>query len=647
LTFKFTHHLLQVLKPQLAAVKGHVAALRAGAAALKAAPSSSGSGSGSGSGSSGLPASSSRAAKAKRPKPAYLELLVNLQQVVFCLEQSPLETWMGLHGPLLQAMAAERHLTEQLLASCATAHGRISRSGGSAAAAAARAAMAASTGTAPGRRSQRFSSSKRAGQLVQQQSQRQRWGGLSKMGAGAVLSGIASGSVTEAVAAATAMATAGPLTAGLHARSAAATAAAGLPSTAAAAGEQAGSGAASAGAAAAGPGHDAAAAGGSDAEPGDSSAESSDELDTSEDDMVGLADPDALAAALPSSASELAAAAAGIRQGPTPEPEAAVAAAGAAGGAVGLEQTLPAAAAAAGASSGSSNEMAQAVLEAHRELFAMYRYRCRPLAAAAEDAYHHSRAVMHLNCLRAEAVVLICLPGNPAADAMATEVGGCLEDVEFGALVHQSGVLLTEGRGSPCETCAVEPGPRSRVPCLLCPRTPCAQVIRRVDPPSEGIEMSRTQSISLDVGAHDVAVHFGGVEEVCAVLCRAVLWWRHEQRFHPAPRLPALNLLLRRVQMACTIGSIGASGLLVRARQVCAPPQTRPMRMAVGRWHAADVPVVVKGTRPPMKVRGSMEGHTWNDYCLAWQHACSVHLTSPASATPHHTDVHRPPRGAG
>lgn len=55
-------------------------------------------------------------------------------------------------------------------------------------------------------------------------------------------------------------------------------------------------------------------------------------------------------------------------------------------------------------------------------------------------------------------------------------------------------------------------------------------------------------------------------------------------------------------QMAATIGSAQASGLLVRARQVCAPPQTRPMRMAVGRWHAADVPMVVKGTRPPMKV---------------------------------------------
>lgn len=41
-----------------------------------------------------------------------------------------------------------------------------------------------------------------------------------------------------------------------------------------------------------------------------------------------------------------------------------------------------------------------------------------------------------------------------------------------------------------------------------------SQVIRRVDPPSEGVEMARTQSISLDVGGHDVVAHFGGVEEV-------------------------------------------------------------------------------------------------------------------------------------
>eukprot|EP00775_Hariotina_reticulata_P010874 gene10874-11028_t len=114
---------------------------------------------------------------------------------------------------------------------------------------------------------------------------------------------------------------------------------------------------------------------------------------------------------------------------------------------------------------------------------------------------------------RAEAVVLICLPGHHASAAMAKDV------------------------------------------------------ITRVDPASEGVFMERFQSISVDVGLQDIVAHFGGVEE-----------------------------------MAASIGQLGASGLLIRARQLAAPPQMRPLRMAVGTWHSADVPVVVKGTRPPMKM---------------------------------------------
>jgi hypothetical protein len=447
----------EVLKPQLSALKAQVGVLRAGAAALQAAP-----------GGSAAP----KPAKAKAPKPHYLELLVDLQQIVFALEQHPLETWMGLHGPLLQAVAAERHLAEQLLASCATAHGRISRSGVSGAAAATAGTGAAAIAPA-GRRSQRFGSGRRRDpQQQQQQGGRRRWGALSKKGAGAVLSGIAAGSMTEAVAAAAAFTAAavGPVASGITPRKGAAAAAAAGPAAAAApaapplaaAPDAAAQGSAgglpsAAGTAAAPPaeeasspadssvtagalalGGDAAAATDvSDGEPGlagDSSdgRESSDELDSSEDELGGLRDPDALAAALPSSASELAAAASGVaRQGSgamTP-----LAAAGAAGGAApgaAADAAGSGAAAQAAAAEGSgaadgasaSNEMAQAVLETHRELFEMYRYRCRPLAAASEDPYHHSRALMHLSCVHAEAVVLICLPGNPAADAMATEV---------------------------------------------------------------------------------------------------------------------------------------------------------------------------------------------------------------------------------
>lgn len=432
-------------------MKGTLGALKAGLSALKP---SSGSSAGA------------KARKAKPPKPAYLELLVNLQQVVFSLEQHPLETWMGLHGPLLQSLAAERHLTEQLLASCASAHGRISRSGGGTVG-----TGSVVAGRGGGRQPGRFGSGRKQ---AKQWGQSRRWGTLGKKGGAAVLAGIASGSVTEAAGAAAveAVAVAGSLMAGSRSHHAgtspaahAAAAAAGPPSDAAgpptpAAGEAAAAGS---------PGRsnsdaDAAAAAAAGADVSDTEAgplahgdvspdESSDDTDTSDDEgplgarRIGpleVADPDALAAALPSSAHELAAvsqqdgAAGSLGQPAGQHPGAAAAGAAApAAAAAGAHATDAApvptdpaaaaavlsAAAAAGEAANGNTEMAQAVLQAHRELFEMYKYRCRPLDAAAEDDYHHSRAVMHVSCCRAEAVVLICLPGNAAADAMATEVG--------------------------------------------------------------------------------------------------------------------------------------------------------------------------------------------------------------------------------
>ncbi|WIA10179.1 hypothetical protein OEZ85_010383 [Tetradesmus obliquus] len=289
-----------VLAARMAAIKASVSSLKAAKSALKPM------------GSSRPSSSAARPSAAKKAKPAYLELSVHVQQVVFSLEQHPLETWLGLHGPVLQAMAAERHLTEQLLASCSSAQGRISRTGGNGAAAGSSAVAAAAAGGSmqtPGTGGKKW--------------QKRRWGSLGRRGAA----------------------------------------------------------------------------------------------------------------------------------------------------------------------------------------------RCRPLHAAADDPYHHSRAVMHVSLARAEAVVLICLPGHAGSAAMARKV------------------------------------------------------VERVDPSSQGVLMERYQSISLDVKLQDIVAHFGGVEE-----------------------------------MAATIGSVGASGLLIRARQVCAPPQTRPMRMAVGLWHEADAQIVVKGTRPPMKM---------------------------------------------
>jgi hypothetical protein len=192
-----------------------------------------------------------------------------------------------------------------------------------------------------------------------------------------------------------------------------------------------------------------------------SASDTSDETDSSdEDDPTGLLHGDALAAVLPRSASVLAAqaaatssdtaAAAADAQATTSDTDAAAATAAAG------EQLHPAAAEAAD----STNEMQQALLEAQRELFAMYKQRCRPLAAAAEDPYHPARCVMHVAVGRAEAVVMICLPGHQASAAMAHEV------------------------------------------------------ITRVDPASEGVPMERYQSISVDVGLQDIVAHFGGVEEV-------------------------------------------------------------------------------------------------------------------------------------
>jgi hypothetical protein len=182
--------------------------------------------------------------------------------------------------------------------------------------------------------------------------------------------------------------------------------------------------------------------------------ESSDDLDSSDnEEAVGLIDADALAAALPSSAAVLAGGAAVQAGGSTTDIARLQQ----------QQQQLAQGDAGQAAATGGLNEMQQAVLQAHCELFAMYKHRCRPLHAAAEDPYHHSRAVMHVSLARAEAVVLICLPGHAASAAMAQ------------------------------------------------------QVIERVDPSSQGVLMERFQSISLDVKLQDIVAHFGGVEEVRVV----------------------------------------------------------------------------------------------------------------------------------
>lgn len=383
----------------------------------------------------------------KKPKPAYLELQVHLQHIVFCLEQHPLETWMGLHGPALQAMAAERHLTEQLLASCSTANGRISRTGGNAA------------GSGGGGAHTRDMQLAVKGKKQRGQWQRRRWGSLGRRSSG-VAAAIAAGSVADAAVAAAmgpAAATMAALVSGssdLHtgpaealkqATQSASTTAEGMISLPVSPRE-----------AALGELHSDAEGATDDEGSADPAAadelvasDYSEELDSSEEEEAAGIDPDALAAALPSSASALTGTGGAAAMGPS----------GAADVGQDPKSTTDAADQAEAAAQGTS-EMQQAVLQAHVELFAMYKFRCRPLLAAAADSYHQSRSVMHISVARIEAVVLICLPGHAASAAMANEV------------------------------------------------------ISRVDPATEGIPMERYQSISIDVGMQELVAHFGGVEEV-------------------------------------------------------------------------------------------------------------------------------------
>lgn len=158
------------------------------------------------------------------------------------------------------------------------------------------------------------------------------------------------------------------------------------------------------------------------------------------------------------------------------------------------------------------------------------------------------------------------------------------------------------------------------LPCAHNDAVAAANVVR-FDPASRGVGLERTQPISLDVGLTDLTAHFSGVEEVRGRVlcgCRFAVWRRHARgkdsaiptivnnRIQPNPTNQNPTESTRPRQMAANIGSIGACGFLIRARQSCLPPQYAPSRFRVGGWHAADVPIVVKGTRPPMKVGGDV-----------------------------------------
>jgi hypothetical protein len=97
------------------------------------------------------PGARPKAPKPKKAKLAYLELVAEAANVVFALEQHPLERWMALHAPALQAVTAQRHLSEQLVSSIAISKrgSRTGNSGGGQPGAAAGAAGGAAAAVAP------------------------------------------------------------------------------------------------------------------------------------------------------------------------------------------------------------------------------------------------------------------------------------------------------------------------------------------------------------------------------------------------------------------------------------------------------------------------------------------------------------------
>ena len=75
--------------------------------------------------SSGTTAVTSSSSSGKR-KVVYLELVATVDQLVFQLQHHPLESWFALHGPIMQTVATQRHLTEQMLGTVSAAARRSS-----------------------------------------------------------------------------------------------------------------------------------------------------------------------------------------------------------------------------------------------------------------------------------------------------------------------------------------------------------------------------------------------------------------------------------------------------------------------------------------------------------------------------------------
>lgn len=268
--------------------------------------------------------------------------------------------------------------------------------------------------------------------------------------------------------------------------------------------------------------------------------------------------------------------------------------------------------------------------------------RCAEIDASTQDPLHHRAALMHVAAERAEAVVIICLPCehndavaaanvvrlDPPSQGVALErvqplsldVG--LTDVtahfsgvgEVGVSVFISGWLeVAGGYGGSWEVGELgkegASGDASRGGWW---KWLHASGNVRGATPSWQWTVS-TCNWHLALPTHNLAPsHAVGGQHRQPGRLRLP-----DAHVAGLPRCPcALQILLIKTQpcphttippptqMAASIGSLGACGFLIRARQACAAPQLTYSRFKVGAWHAADVPIVVKGTRPPMKVGG-------------------------------------------
>ena len=112
--------------------------------------------------------------------------------------------------------------------------------------------------------------------------------------------------------------------------------------------------------------------------------------------------------------------------------------------------------------------------------------------------------------------------------------------------------------------------------------------------------------LSIDLWLGDLKAQVGGEEQVrdrgggtgtpILSLNHAIIL-PHQTSFNPIHSLLTHSCHTHTPQPLLCSSTLTASGWLIRSRQLSAPPLTRPLLLAVGRYHAAYVQQEVKGSR--------------------------------------------------